>query len=201
MNKFYKNKKGLTLVELLVAIGIFGIIMIITGSMLNYSSKFYVKSNEKLKDAGESRIAMSYVINKLRANEEMGEYLDTGSTPAEIKRIGLVKLEKLEPLGTENKYGAITFYSKSDGKTPLATIKMDGDKLVEVQYNTMGTPTTESTIAYVSSFSVKKILKDKSKPDEWNKKDIEITIGYIDSSGVEQKLSTILNRKCELRDK
>lgn len=198
MSKIYKNKKGLTLVELLVAMGIFGIIMVITASMLNYSSKFYVKSNEKLKNANESRIAMSYVVNKLRANEEIGEYPKPGVTPVVMERLSLVELG--EQVNTENKYGAITFYNKSDGKTPSSKIIVKDDKLIETQYSNLGIP-TDSTIAYVSSFSIKKVLKDESKPDEWNKKDIEITIGYIDSSGVEQKLSTILNRKCEVRVK
>lgn len=184
MKKVYKRKRGITLVELLVAIGIFGIVMVITGSIINYSSKFYVKSNQNLKGASEARIGMSYVINRLR----------------EYETLDAVEISN----GNGNDYGTITF-SKKDATTsnmvPLSIIEFEDGKLIEKQYNNGVLSSESSTIAYLSHFSIAKVLRDESDLNSWDKRTVKITIKYKDSSSTDQVISTVLNRKCKINVK
>ncbi|MEG2353031.1 MAG: DUF4860 domain-containing protein [Clostridium sp.] len=183
MKSLYRSKKGITLIELLVSIAIFGIIMVVMGTLMNSSSKFYVKSNQNVTGVSEARVALSYVVNKFR----------------EFDEVGMVEL--VSSSGDVRKFNEIKIYNTTDNKHQM-TIKLEkkGEimSLVEEQVNSSGASSV-SDIAHISSFSIKHVLGDSGLVDSWDKRTIEITITYSDSTEVEKSISTVLTKKCDFK--
>ncbi|MDP3045402.1 MAG: type II secretion system protein [Bacillota bacterium] len=81
-----QGAKGFTLLELMIALGIFAIVLVIITSVLGGQLRLFGDSNEERRNLHEARLAMEAVVDELEAAREDGYKLDlVGDTISGVK--------------------------------------------------------------------------------------------------------------------
>lgn len=80
--KYSKNKHGFTLIEVLVAVSIFVIIMMISGSLYVVAQRSYNYSESKMELVQNGRVAFDRISRELRQSVEIATDLATSSQTA-----------------------------------------------------------------------------------------------------------------------
>ncbi|MBU4532656.1 MAG: type II secretion system GspH family protein [Firmicutes bacterium] len=81
-----QGEQGFTLLELMIALGIFAIVLVIITSVLGGQLRLFGDSNEERRNLHEARLAMEAVVDELEAAREDGYKLDlVGDTISGVK--------------------------------------------------------------------------------------------------------------------
>jgi prepilin-type N-terminal cleavage/methylation domain-containing protein len=78
-----KETKGFTLIELLIVISLFGVIILLLGSLLNYNIRNFVSNDQYYQYKSDARYAINIVTSEIRKNYNTsynsGKILDNSS--------------------------------------------------------------------------------------------------------------------------
>ena len=93
-----QGAKGFTLLELMIALGIFAIVLVIITSVLGGQLRLFGDSNEERRNLHEARLAMEAVVDELEAAREAGYQLELGGAGNTISGVKLGPDPKSVPL-------------------------------------------------------------------------------------------------------
>ena len=126
IKKLAKSQKGLTLVELIMAMAIMSILMAAYYSLFFTGNRHYEYVHDSYRKQNEARIAMTYITTKIRQNDELISGTDTHAVS--IQTEGVAPNEKkylqIETLGAggDSEYEYIyKYYYAGSGETKLMT--------------------------------------------------------------------------------
>ena len=92
-----QGAKGFTLLELMIALGIFAIVLVIITSVLGGQLRLFGDSNEERRNLHEARLAMEAVVDELEAAREAGYQLDLVDNDKTITGVILDPVPKSVP--------------------------------------------------------------------------------------------------------
>lgn len=119
IKKLAKSKKGLTLVELILAMAIMSILMAAYYSLFFTGNRHYEYVHDSYRKQNEARIAMSYVTTRIRQNDMLVP--GTERHAVSIGTAGSIQCLKIESKNADGKqqYEHIYGYTGPGGDTRL----------------------------------------------------------------------------------
>ncbi len=82
--QFPGRPRGLTLVEMMVAMAVFSLVILMTVGMQIYAARVYALSSTKLSASSSARMVLNDIRDKIREGQivNIGDYLWNGNDPA-----------------------------------------------------------------------------------------------------------------------
>jgi|GEM_PF-1397692 len=129
IKKLAKSKKGLTLVELILAMAIMSILMAAYYSLFFTGNRHYEYVHDSYRKQNEARIAMSYVTTRIRQNDMLVP--GTERHAVSIGTAGSIQCLKIESKNADGKqqYEHIYGYTGPGGDMRLMSKVTEGESI------------------------------------------------------------------------
>lgn len=163
---FQKDRKGITLIEILLTLALFGVIINLAFFVFGFGTNLFVQGESRATIQQNMRNALNYIIREVRLAEEV-EILEISSVPETvgndneiyilINEDGILEFRK-----HSNNNGSFTFSDTLLHNTSLTLqFKREGDQLLGITVgNTSDSTTVESEVTILN------LIPDGKKIDE-----------------------------------